>query len=173
MVFRVLFDLIFVGAMVFAYNRGFRVIILLINLTHLGSSTFVTRSPKKVFLLQPFWFHDKQIYIYTCKSLNEAQSCHEWKSRLTDDFKMIVKVVCDYIRALLNPPTLEVTYLTTTHSVSKYISVKLKAKLGFRWIRGSVAMSQCTVWGWGPSRHSVQLDPHSKSMYGNWVPYQG
>lgn len=61
----------------------------------------------------------KQIYIYTCKSLNEAQSCHEWKSRLTDDFKMIVKVVCDYVRALLNPPTLEVTYLTTTHSVSK------------------------------------------------------
>lgn len=27
-------------------------------------------------------------------------------------------------------------------------------------------MSQCTVyWGWGPSGHSVQLDPHSKSVY--------
>lgn len=63
----------------------------------------------------------KQIYIYTCKSWNDAQSRHEWKSRLTDDFKMIV-IVCDYIRALLNPPTLEVTYLTTTHFMQYRVS---------------------------------------------------
>lgn len=40
-------------------------------------------------------------------------------------------------------------------------------------VLGAAGPTHYDVLGVGPSGHSVQLDPHFKSMYRNWVPYQG